>query len=137
MSSQLGKLEPRSSAVGVEDMPDDPASSTYNSYELMCRCGTRHGDRTPKQKLKFTTHEQTLLSLISECARGTCTQTRAPRRAPSADPPPSRTAPRRAAPCRAAAPHPHRATSPTSPAPPTHAAGMAPMCAGSGSRRSD
>lgn len=41
--------------------------SCLPSGELMCVVGiVRHGDRTPKQKLKFHTAEPELLSLINE-----------------------------------------------------------------------
>ena len=38
--------------------------------ELLCVVAlTRHGDRTPKQKLKFTTREPTLLSMVTKHGR--------------------------------------------------------------------
>ena len=48
--------------ISESDMP-----GAEESGELLCVVAfTRHGDRTPKQKLKFTTREPSILSLVSE-----------------------------------------------------------------------
>ena len=55
--------------ASTDSLPKLAAGATENedAGELLCVVAfTRHGDRTPKQKLKFITSEPSLLSLISE-----------------------------------------------------------------------
>ena len=59
--------------AAVQGLPlteeDEDAITESDEGELLCVVGiVRHGDRTPKQKLKFSTNEPSLLSLLSEFA---------------------------------------------------------------------
>ena len=69
-------INPRSEIFGsTENLPCSVANGNDivddADGELLCVVAfTRHADRTPKQKLKFTTSEPTLLSLITEHGKG-------------------------------------------------------------------
>ena len=63
----LAKPTSFSLPVGVEDSRAEEGGGPEEEGELLCVVAfTRHGDRTPKQKLKFITHEPSLLALVVE-----------------------------------------------------------------------